>query len=273
MLSDEEKILTKKLRYCEQEYEQDGYLSVGKFEAIKEAVNLIEKQSKEIEELKANHITTNNKATNTEKAKIFDVIENSIDTYIEKSKPYWEQIMTKDEMTIDEALTIIDDMYQDRYKIMSQKTEKETIVDLSKMDYIKFTNLEWASVRVLREVQSLRHEMEKQSKEIEQLKKYEKYYEEMEEVNKKFIAVDKIKEILEIEEKIDNEKLLSLLQTIVDENARLEDIEDRKVQIEYNNVFNKGVKSVEDKIKAKIEEVKDGTYDAKIVLESLLEKE
>ena len=59
--------------------------------------------------------------------------------------------------------------------------------------------------------------IEKQSKEIEELKKYEKYYEEMEEVNKKFIAVDKIK--------------------------------------------------------AKIEEVKDGTYDAKIVLESLLEKE
>ena len=29
----------------------------------------------------------------------------------------------------------------------------------------------------------------------------------------------------------------------------------------------------EDKIKAKIEEVKDGTYDAKIVLQSLLEKE
>ena len=180
-------------------------------------VNIIEKQSKEIEELKASHITTNNKATNTEKAKIFDVIENSIDTYIEKSKPYWEQIMTKDEMTIEEALTIIDDMYKDRYKIMSQKTEKETIVDLSKMDYIKFTNLEWASVRVLREVQSLRHEMEKQSKEIEELKKYEKYYEEMEEVNKKFIAVDKIK--------------------------------------------------------AKIEEVKDGTYDAKIVLQSLLNEE
>lgn len=29
----------------------------------------------------------------------------------------------------------------------------------------------------------------------------------------------------------------------------------------------------EEKIKAKIEEVKDGTYDAKIVLQSLLEKE
>ena len=59
--------------------------------------------------------------------------------------------------------------------------------------------------------------IEKQSKEIEELKKYEKYYEEMEEVNKKFIAVDKIK--------------------------------------------------------AKIEEVKDGTYDAKIVLQSLLNEE
>ena len=35
------------------------------------------------------------------------------------------------------------------------------------------------------------------------------------------------------------------------------EIEDRKVQIEYNNVFNKGVKSVEDKIKAKIEELDD----------------
>ena len=55
MLSDEEEILIKKLRYCEQEYEQNGYLSVGKFEAIKEAVNLIEKQSKEIEELKENN--------------------------------------------------------------------------------------------------------------------------------------------------------------------------------------------------------------------------
>ena len=119
--------------------------------------------------------------------------------------------------------------------------------------------------------------IKKQSKEIEELKK-PKYVincktNEITKLTNDFVSKDKIKEILEIEEKIDNEKLLSLLQTIVDENARLEDIEDRKVQIEYNNVFNKGVKSVEDKIKTKIEEVKDGTYDAKIVLQSLLEKE
>lgn len=166
MLSDEEK---KAINELKEEINKPVEVQGNKFntfilyniESAKTILNLIEKQSKEIEELKASHITTNNKATNTEKAKIFDVIENSIDTYIEKSKPYWEQIMAKDEMTIEEALTIIDDMYQDRYKIMSQKTEKETIVDLSKMDYIRFTNLEWASVRVLREVQSLNHKFKK----------------------------------------------------------------------------------------------------------------
>ena len=165
MLSDEEK--EKALSETEIRFRADLLILNSEFpthrktEAMEELLEIYNKQSKEIEELKASHITTNNKATNTEKAKIFDVIENSIDTYIEKSKPYWEQIMTKDEMTIEEALTIIDDMYQDRYKIMSQKTEKETIVDLGKMDYIKFTNLEWASVRVLREVQSLNHKFKK----------------------------------------------------------------------------------------------------------------
>ena len=172
MLSNEEKEAIEKLSGKKNETTWDDTIRQIKREEIKDVVvtrqkyitavlNLIEKQSKEIEELKASHITTNNKATNTEKAKIFDVIDNSIDIYIEKSKPYWEQLMTKDEMTIDEALTIIDDMYQDRYKIMSQKTEKETIVDLGKMDYIKFTNLEWASVRALREVQSLNYKLEK----------------------------------------------------------------------------------------------------------------
>ena len=154
-MNDEEKKAIERAKFL---INIDTYLEK---EMLINLLNLIEKQSKEIEELKASHIMTHNKATNTEKAKIFDVIDNSIDTYIEKSKPYWEQIMAKDEMTIDEALTIIDDMYQDRYKIMSQKTEKETIVDLSKMDYIKFTNLEWASVRVLREVQSLNYKLEK----------------------------------------------------------------------------------------------------------------
>lgn len=76
--------------------------------------------------------------------------------------------------------------------------------------------------------------IEKQSKEIEELKEKEKNLliqlkdseKELLEVCEKLrnsVSKDKIKEILGIEEDINNEKLLSVLQTIVDENARLED--------------------------------------------------
>lgn len=103
------------------------------------------------------------------------------------------------------------------------------------------------------------------------IENFQKYF--LEEFDKKFISKDKILEILGIEE-TDSEKILSLLQTIVDENARLEDIEDKKVQIEYNNVFNKGVKSVEDKIKAKIKELENeqesNREDLKIAIDNLL---
>ena len=71
---------------------------------------------------------------------------------------------------------------------------------------------------------------------------------------------DKVKKILGIEEDVEEEKILALLETIVSENSRLEDIEDRKVQVDYERVFNKGVKSVEDKIKAKIEECREILY-------------
>ena len=92
MLSDEEKILTKKLRYCEQEYEQDGYLSVGKFEAIKEAVNLIEKQSKEIEELKKENLEIRDwkyvidSPIDLDKLKKLDLIKIKGKEYVSKDK-------------------------------------------------------------------------------------------------------------------------------------------------------------------------------------------
>ena len=134
---------------------------------------------------------------------------------------------------------------------MLSDEEKEAIEELKnkKADYFMISNLMSKTLLNL---------IEKQFKEIEELNSdlevFKRALTDIEVVyNKNYISKDKIKEILGIEEDINNEKLLSLLQTIVDENARLEDIEDRKVQIEYNNVFNKGVKSVEDKIKAKIE--------------------
>ena len=125
----------------------------------------------------------------------------------------------------------------------------------------------------------LKDKIDEQSKEIEELKeKNENLLDALNnsiDIKKYWVNKDKIKEILGIEEETDTEEILSLLQTIVDENARLEDIEDKKVQIEYTNVFNKGVKSVEDKIKAKIEELEEAYEDDYIIkiVQSLLEKE
>lgn len=70
-------------------------------------------------------------------------------------------------------------------------------------------------------------------------------------VEKNYISIKELKKVLEIEE-YDNIDVLSYISTLKSEVYRLEDIEDRKVQIEYQLVFDKGVKSVEDKIKEKI---------------------
>ena len=56
------------------------------------------------------------------------------------------------------------------------------------------------------------------------------------------IRTSAIKEALGLEGDITEEELLNYIDILVSENNRLEDIEDKKVQIEYQNVFNKGVK-------------------------------
>jgi len=75
-------------------------------------------------------------------------------------------------------------------------------------------------------------------------------------------AIDKVlkqsKEIEELKEK-NRQGKMRIVQLENEITARIEDV---------NKYF-----TPNDKIKAKIEEVKDGTYDAKIVLQSLLEKE
>ena len=74
-------------------------------------------------------------------------------------------------------------------------------------------------------------------------------------VEKNYISIKELKKVLQIEE-YDNIDVLSHISTLMSEVDRLEDIEDRKVQIECQLIFDKGVKSVEDKIKEKIEELK-----------------
>ena len=98
--------------------------------------------------------------------------------------------------------------------------------------------------------------------------------------------------MLSDKEKREYEELKSLLYTgtisqygkrklidLIEKQSK--EIEDNKKYIDlhyvpyeqYVSTTNGIDKKWKDKIKAKIEEVKDGTYDAKIVLQSLLEKE
>jgi hypothetical protein len=67
--------------------------------------------------------------------------------------------------------------------------------------------------------------------------------------NPDYISKDKITSILGLEKETTEQTILQYIETLESENARLEDIEDRKVQIEYELIFNKGAKSVKDKIK------------------------
>lgn len=76
---------------------------------------------------------------------------------------YYNKIMKQDKMSIEEAENIIDEMYQDKYKII----EANNTIYVDRLDEVKFTNLEFASVRMLREVQSLRRKLEKLQKEAD----------------------------------------------------------------------------------------------------------
>ena len=153
-------------KFCE--YEEAVVLTDNALEEVQDAINNIlterEQDKKRIQELKeedkklkASHIfTRNNNATDEEKAKLYDVIDNTIDTFLEQKNQKWEQIMTTNKMSVDEAIDIVDKMYQDRYKAI----EKDDTILVNKLDDIKFTNLEFASVILLREVQSLQSNLE-----------------------------------------------------------------------------------------------------------------
>ncbi len=89
------------------------------------------------------------------------------------------------------------------------------------------------------------------------------------------------------EEKREYEELKSLLYTgtisqygkrklidlIEKQSKEIEELKEENEKYKNPPFFDEDKYIENDKIKAKIEEVKDGTYDAKIVLQSLLEKE
>ena len=160
---------------------QDLSIYVNALEHILAELEQKDKRIQELEEenkkLKAQHIFTRNKATNEEKAELYDVINKTIDTFLEKEKPIWQQEMTTDKMSLEEAINIVDTMYQDRYKIIQ---ENDTVY-VDRLNDVRFTNLEFASVILLREVQSLQNYLEnsipKQAV-IETLNRHKLAYEE-----------------------------------------------------------------------------------------------
>ena len=105
-------------------------------------------------------------------------------------------------------------------------------------------------------------------------------------VNKR---TERLTEELKIEEEdlIDEPKIAYLITQIEANKTLVNLIEKQQKEIEELKAKNKILEAIslsfneiqdrdkkwKDKIKAKIEEVSDGTYDAKIVLQSLLEKE
>lgn len=178
------------------------------FEAILDVLTELKEDKKRIQELKeedkklkASHIfTRNNNATDEEKAKLYDVIDNTIDTFLEQKNQKWEQIMTTNKMSVDEAIDIVDEMYQDRYKAI----EKDDTILVNKLDDIKFTNLEFASVILLREVQSLQSNLENsipKQKIKEALEDIEDYFERLNGPDKDIEYIRQVKqELLEKEE-------------------------------------------------------------------------
>lgn len=90
------------------------------------------------------------------------------------------------------------------------------------------------------------------------------------------------KNLLETAEKLEAEKRKykklfngynQRVSDILELEKKIEDLENGDLTTVYLSGFYDGEKKWKDKIKAKIEEVSNGTYDAKIVLQSLLEKE
>ena len=63
--------------------------------------------------------------------------------------------MTTEKMSLEEAINVVDAMYQDRYKII----EENDTVYVDRLKDVKFTNLEFASVILLREVLSLQSKL------------------------------------------------------------------------------------------------------------------
>ena len=157
---------------------------------------------------------------------------------------------------------------------MLSDEEKKAIVELN-----HFSNMtaywkqeEYTNSEIDNYIKLVLNLIEKQSKEIEELKETLKctqnsWYEDTQKIEEMKKQID-----------LDNECEIALNSKVMDLEKEIEELKEEQAKRQWVHIKENGeVEPLfyisEDKIKAKIEEVKDGTYDAKIVLQSLLEKE
>ena len=87
---------------------------------------------------------------------LFDVTK-ALNIIIGGNNMKWNDEMKGKSMTLNEAVDYVDQMYQER---VSNVIEDGDTVHINKLDDVKFSNLEFAAVRLLREVQSLQTQLE-----------------------------------------------------------------------------------------------------------------
>lgn len=87
----------------------------------------------------------------------------------------YNKIINKKIITVDEAIDMVDGMYQDRMK----QIEENNTIYVDRLDNITFTGLEFASVILLRKVQILRRKLKNRIPK----KKIEEKIKELKEMN------------------------------------------------------------------------------------------
>ena len=143
----------------------------------------------------------------------------------------------------------IEELNAEILELTNQRTEGFLENDRLKKEIEELKETEWKVIEIITDTNDNLEEMF--------IKLIKIFIIPTEKVKTNSISKDKIKEILGIEEDIEEEKILSLLQTIVDECNRLEDMEDKKVQVAVDNIEKKRDKHWQDKIREKIKEIED----------------
>ena len=137
---------------------------------------------------------------------------------------------------------------------------KNILIDLEDAENGAIINLSQEEINSLKSILNL---TEKQQKELENYKNFKK------DIVSKTMFWDK-------EELPDNERIIEMIDTLISEVSRLEDIEDKKVEVAIDLIEEKRDKFWQDKIREKIKNLKkckdiSQVVGSIVILEELLE--